>query len=158
MSEAFEELLEKRAALAARQEEIKAENARLDEDLAALDHVLSLLDPSYRPSAPAKRRTRKVERHFGRGELSDATLAILRDAEEPLTAADCVAAIVGSKTLPEDALVHVKGSVTTTLTNLSKRNRVRRVHNGDGRKVVWEINRTLIRHPRLMQLSQMAPI
>ena len=74
MSEAIAELLEKRAALAARQEEIRTEIARLGEDLAARDRVLSLLDPSYRPSAPAKRRTKTSERHFGRGELSDATL------------------------------------------------------------------------------------
>ncbi|WP_119461845.1 hypothetical protein [Rhodospirillaceae bacterium SYSU D60014] len=139
MLKAIAELLERRAALAARQEEIKLEIVEIDENLIALDRVLVLLDPSYRPSAPAKRRTKTIERYFGRGELSDATLAIPRDAKEPLTVADCAAAIVRAKALPDDTLGRVKANVAATLTTLVKRDRVRRLHNGDGHTVHWEI-------------------
>lgn len=66
-------------------------------------------------------------------------MAVLRDAAEPLTAADCAAAIVRAKALPDDALGRVKANVAATPTHPSKRNRVRRLHNGDGRAVHWEI-------------------
>jgi hypothetical protein len=50
MTKAFTELLDKRAEFGARHDDLKAEIAKIDEDIAALDRVLVLLDPSYQPA------------------------------------------------------------------------------------------------------------
>lgn len=80
MTKAFTELLDKRGEFAARQDGLKAEIAKIDEDIAALDRVLALLDPDYQPANAAKCRRCPNGIGFSRSELSESVLEILRDA------------------------------------------------------------------------------
>jgi hypothetical protein len=132
------ELLDKRAELAARRDTLKADLAKLDDDLLALDRVLALFDPDYQPATG--RRPRKIGGGFSRGELSEGILEALRDASEPITVAQCAEALAERKGIPAGDLARFKANVSAAMTYLTKRNRVRRVH-GDGRNVAWEVAR-----------------
>jgi hypothetical protein len=133
------ELLDKRAELAARRDTLKADLAKLDDDLLGLDRVLALFDPDYQPATG--RRRRKTGDGFSRGELSEGILEALRDASEPITVAQCAEALAERKGIPAENLTRFKANVSAAMTYLAKRNRVRRIHNGDGRNVAWEVAR-----------------
>ena len=139
MTNTFTQLLDKRAESAARRDGLKAEIAKIDGDVDALDRVLALFDPSYQPANTPKPRRRARSLGFSRGELSDGVLEILRDAGNPVTVAVCAEELATAKGIPSEKLPRLKANVATTMTHLSKRKRVRRCHNGDGRTVLWEI-------------------
>jgi hypothetical protein len=66
-------------------------------------------------------------------------LEILRDAGDPVTVALGAEKLAAAKGIPSAMLPRLKANVAATVTHLSKRKRVRRCHNGDGRSVLWEI-------------------
>lgn len=108
----------------------KAEIAKIDEDIAALDRVLAL-DPSYQPANASKPRKRASSLGFSRGELSAGILEALRSASEPITVAECAEALAVRKGIPGDDLARFKVNVSAAMTYLAKRDRVRRIHNGE---------------------------
>jgi hypothetical protein len=141
MTKAFTELLDKRAEFAAHQDGLKAEIAKIGEDIAALDRVLVLLDPSYQPANGTKRRRRSNGIGFSRGELSEGVLEVMRDPGDPMTVAQCAEELATLKGIPTELLPRLKANVAATLTHLAKRKRIRRSHNGDGRTVHWQVDR-----------------
>jgi hypothetical protein len=66
----FTQLLDKRAESAARRDGLKAEIAKIDGDVDALDRVLALFDPSYQPANTPKPRRRARSLGFSRGDPS----------------------------------------------------------------------------------------
>jgi hypothetical protein len=141
VTKTFTQLFDKRAELATRRDGLKAEIAKIDEDIGALDRVLALLDPSYQPANAPKRRRRASSLGFSRGELSEGILEALRDASAPITVAQCAEALAERKGIPAGDLTCFKSNVSAAMTYLAKRDRVRRIYNGDGRNVAWDIAR-----------------
>jgi hypothetical protein len=112
MTETMVELLHKRSELADRQTAIKLEISEIDQDLAALDRVLTLLDPSYvgRQQKRSPRSSRGLG--FSRGELSDGVLEVFRD-HDGLTAAECAEQLDTHKGIRLEAEPRLKPNVAT---------------------------------------------
>lgn len=140
MSKVVDELLHRRSDLAERQAFIRAEIAKIDQDLAAVDRVLGLLDPAYQTNTAKKRASPSSGTGLSRGELSECILEVLRD-HDSVSAAECAELIAAMKAIPATTLPRLKTNVGTALAYLATRDRVRRVSDGEGRSVHWQIAR-----------------
>src|SRR3546814_20803529 len=97
-----------------RRDGLKAEIAKIDEDVAALDRVLALLDPSYQPTDAPKSRKRTSSLGFSRGELSEGILEALRDASAPISVADCAETLAKRKGISTEDLNRFKDNASST--------------------------------------------
>lgn len=144
MTDFQNELLYRRSGLLARKKELRAEIKTIDGDIVAIERVLRILDPNALALEPPRPRRRKTaDGLFADGELTTGTLTALRDLGKPSTSAECAAALVASKGIPADdrRMPEITNRVSSSLNDLTKKGRVRRLGNGDGRTVLWEVAR-----------------
>ena len=145
MPVAFDELLEKRRGLVEDRRALKAKLTKLSRDVAAVDHVLLLLDPTYKPEAEhANRRGFAGADHpFKHGEMTAAALEALRALAKPASTAECATAMLERRGLASDTALHaqVVSRVSTVFAQKAAAGQIRRVSNGDARQVRWEIAR-----------------
>lgn len=144
MSSASEELQERRRERVDRCRELKAELTRLKREIGALDEVLLMLDPSYRAEAARpNRRGPPTAMPFQRGEMPAAALEALRTIGRPASSAECARAMLAAKGIADDEPLQaqVAARVTALLSQKATVGQVRRAGNGDGRQVLWQIDR-----------------
>jgi hypothetical protein len=143
MAGAVDELLKKREELSERRQALAQEVARIDKDVAAVEHVLRLLDPSVVPTSPRRRRSSSADDPFAGANLTARVLMTLRAAKEPISTAACASAIAQDKGLAEGdlAIGRMSSRISALLASLEGRGRVRRAGTVDGRKNLWEIAR-----------------
>jgi hypothetical protein len=117
------------------------ELTRLGQDIAALDKVLLMLDPDYRPGAGhANRRGPSGGNPFSHGEMS---AAALRGMGRPTTSAECARSMLEAKGRADDELLQAQNAsrVAAVFSQKASAGQLRRVGNGDGRQVLWQIER-----------------
>jgi hypothetical protein len=140
---ANDELVRKRREIIARRRDLKAELTKLARDVAAVDRVLVMLDPDYRPER-SHTNVRRISQPspFGFGEMTEAALDALRRLGRPVSAAECAKAMLEAKQI-SDAQVVLKltSKVAAVFAQKATLGQLRRSSNGDGRHVLWEINR-----------------
>ena len=144
MSAAKSELVDCRHGLVAQRRELKAELTKLAQGIAALDKVLLMLDPNYKPEAGyANRRGTAGGSPFSHGETTTLALAALRDIGRPATATECAQAMLTSKGVPADEAVQerIASRVVALFAHKADAGQVRRVGTNGGRHVLWEIAR-----------------
>jgi len=143
MAGAVEELLKKRAELTEQRQTLEQQIKQIDSDVAAIDQVARLFDPSILPTTTPRKRAPAGRNPFSGENLSAIVLKTIREAKEPISTAACSAAIVRDKRLPEDDpfLKMMPSRISATLSNLERRGRVRQTGTVDGRKNLWEIAR-----------------
>uniref|UniRef100_UPI001E467685 hypothetical protein n=1 Tax=Microvirga roseola TaxID=2883126 RepID=UPI001E467685 len=146
MAGAVEELLKKRAELTEQRQTLEQQIKQIDSDVAAIDQVARLFDPSILPTTTPRKRAPTGINPFSGENLSAIVLKTIREAKEPISTAACSAAIAKDtkdKGLSEDDpfLKMMPSRISATLSNLEKRGRVRQTGTVDGRKNLWEIAR-----------------
>ena len=131
--------------MVARRRALKAEMTKLASDITAIDRVMTMLDPAYVPEANRANRTRSKggSKLFGWGEMTPAALEALRLVGKPATSVEVAAAMMVKKGVSpdDDAQVELAGKVTSAFIAKAASGQIRRVGNGDGRQVTWEIAR-----------------
>lgn len=134
------ELLEKRRGLVENRRALKTKLTELSRDMAAVDRVLLMLDPAYKP--PATHANRRgppgMDHPFRHGEMTAAALEALRTLARPASTAECATAMLERKVLAGDTALHaqVVSRVSTVFAQKAAGGQVRRVSNGDaGRSV-----------------------
>jgi len=143
MAAAVEELLKKRAELTEQRQTLEQQIKQIDSDVAAIDKVARLFDPSILTTTTPRKRAPAGRSPFSGENLSAIVLKTIREAKEPISTAACSAAIAGDKGLSEDDpfLKTMPSRISATLSNLEKRGRVRQTGTVDGRRNLWEIAR-----------------
>jgi hypothetical protein len=143
MAGAVEELLRKRGELTERRRTLEQEIKQVDNDVAAIDQVARLFNPSILPTTTARKRVPAGSNPFSGENLTAVVLKILREAREPISTAACSSAIAGGKGLAEDDpfLKTMPSRISAVLSDLEKRGRVRQAGTVHGRKNLWEIAR-----------------
>lgn len=145
MSVAMDELLEKRHGLVEDRRALKTKLTELSRDMAAVDRVLLMLDPTSNPPAGhANRRTPTGTDHaFKHGEMTAATLEALRTLAGPASTAECATAMLERKGMASDTALHAQivSRVSTVFAQKAATGQIRRVSNGDARQVRWEVAR-----------------
>jgi hypothetical protein len=86
-------LVEKRAELSGEIGAAEKRIARLHADLASLDATIRLFDPTIAPKAIKPRVKRTAPQRFRTGELTRATLTVLRKADRPLSVREIAAEV-----------------------------------------------------------------
>lgn len=126
-----------------RRRDLKTELTKLAREIAALDRVLCLQDPAYRPEAARTNQRRGSGPNlFGFGEMTSAALGALRRLERPASVAECAKAMLESKQIFDDqGVTKLASKVSAVFAQKAVTGQVRRVGNGDGRQVLWEIAR-----------------
>lgn len=97
----------------------KTEVERLRQAMVHVEAVLKLIDPSFKLNTIAIRR-RKPNGLFKRGTVFRAALAVLRNAEKPLTTAEIIQRMVATKGIKEPEPEQMKmlfGAVGSSLRN-----------------------------------------
>ena len=135
-------LITRRAELAGQAETLRAQLARIAADLVHLDAVIRQFDPTHDLAAIRPRRPRGPD-VAQRGERSRALLAVLREAGEPIPAAEVVRRVMARQGQDVDDAVlvaRVGRCVETALGRQEKRGTVRAVREV-GRAARWEVAR-----------------
>lgn len=142
-----EELKRKRAELLGEADELAFKLETIRKQVSAIDQVISIYDPAHTVPSAA-RAERKRARHevplpieLEQLNKTVAILEVLREADEPLSTADCTGRIAVKHGVAADnpALPRFVTHVSAGLNSLMRRNRVRQVGTVDGRKHLWEI-------------------
>lgn len=145
MSQVSDELVSRRRDMVARRRALKAEMTKLASDITAIDRVMTMLDPAYVPEANRANRKRSTgsSKLFGWGEMTPAALEALRLVGKPATSAEVAAAIMAGKGVgaDDDTQAELAGKVTSAFVAKAASGQVRRVGNGDGKQVLWEVAR-----------------
>jgi hypothetical protein len=145
MSVAVDELQEKRRGLVEDRRALKTKLTALSRDMAAVDRVLLMLDPTSKPQAPrANRRSPAgADTPFKHGEMTAAALEALRTLARPASSSECATAMLERKGLESDTTLHaqVVSCVSTVFAQKAAAGQIRRVSNGDARQVRWEVAR-----------------
>ncbi|MBZ6079028.1 hypothetical protein [Microvirga puerhi] len=143
MAGAVEELLKKRGELTERRRTLEQEIKQIDSDLAAIDQVARLFDPSILPTITSRKKLPAGSNPLTGENLSAIALKTIREAKESISTAACSSAIARDKGLAEDDpfFKAMPSRISATLSNLEKRGRVRQAGTVDGRKNLWEIAR-----------------
>ena len=136
-----EDLVQKRRSLMDRRRELKAELTGLARDISALDHVLRMMDPQYRSEAPKSNKGRSGKLPNAHGEITTVALETLRRIGQPISAADCARAVLEARKLPDDFQPQMAVKLSVLFAQKAASGQLRRVVNGDGRHVKWEIAR-----------------
>lgn len=128
-----------------------AEIKVIDRDIAAVVHVVGLLDPTQTAPLSAMRtqkgrlkdRPRKEEAQalFVPGEINKGMLGVLREATAPMNVGDVARAMLTAKKVdPETVyLGSLSRRLSTNLQKLADRGRLRKHADPDGMR--WEIDR-----------------
>ncbi len=146
------ELKQKRAALAERLEQLEREQTDVQELMKALDRVILSYEPDYQASTLAgtehvgrSRRVKplssEVKAAMSGVNKRQTVLEVLREAGEPISAADCAAKFAAKLDVPcEPANIsEIAHRLSAVLTQLTHAGRVRQSGKFDGRKVLWEV-------------------
>ena len=144
MSGTYEELAGVRRSMIAQRRELKAGLTKLARDIAALDRVMSLVNPGHVPEAGhVNRRGMHGANPFGQGETTSTALASLRQIGRPATSAECADAMLKAKGVPTDEALRTRTAnrVTALFSHKAVTGQVRRAGVGDGRQILWEIAR-----------------
>lgn len=145
MGSIVEELKGKRTAIEAEVLEAEARIKVLREDMAAIDRVIRIYDPSQVPVMPRPKRTRAAStalpEALARVNKTAEILAVLREAGRPLSTAECINIIADRHHVELDHATHDKFTthVSASLSSLVKRGRVRHAGTTEGNKRLWEI-------------------
>jgi hypothetical protein len=148
-----EDLKRKRAELTERIQAVIREHLALQGQVVALDKVITLYEPDYTPEKAHGPRRRGRPRNEGLAPAAEinallsavnkrqAVLEILRDADRPLTTAECAAKLAERLGLKDDdpRLGQIANRLSASLDSLTKAERVRHAGMVDGRRVLWEI-------------------
>ena len=79
---------------------------------------------------------------FGVGEMTAAALNTLRRLGRPVSASECAKAMLEGKQISdEQVLTKLTSKVAAVFAQKASSGQLRRSSNGDGRHVLWEINR-----------------
>jgi hypothetical protein len=130
----------KRAEVAGLIFDLERQIAQHRADLVHLDGVLRLYQPERDPAEIRPKQVRGRNRYFNPGELSRLCREAFRDAEEPLSAREIVAAVVAAKGFDagDRVLSHAIGDlVKATLSPMRRRGIVTKI--GVGRDVRWKL-------------------
>lgn len=146
MSSVIDELKSKREALRFEVKEAEARMKVLAADIAAIERVIRVYDPSYVPDA-AKKASRRRE-HVQMPERlvqmnkTEALLEVLREASTPQTTAECTTLILEREgvSLDEAALSVFTTRVSASLNGLAKRGRVRHAGSAGRNRHTWMID------------------
>jgi len=145
VSQASDELVRRRRDMVARRRELKAELTKLASDITAIDRVLLLLDPAYKPEAArvTPPRLKSTTNPFAHGEMTPAALEALRLRGKPATSAEVAATMLERKGLAPDGTCHpgLAAKVTSVFIAKAEAGQIRRVGNGDSRQVLREVAR-----------------
>ncbi|WP_046867463.1 hypothetical protein [Microvirga massiliensis] len=101
MAGVVDALLRRRGELSERCQALMLEIAQFDKDVAAVDHVLRLLDPSVVPATPRRRRLPSIDDTFAGENLTARVLMNLKAAQEAISTAACASAIAQDKGIAE---------------------------------------------------------
>ena len=94
-----EELKLKRAELLGEVDELSARIQAINGQVSAIDQVIAIYDPAYAPHGSAVTKpqranaTKQLPPEFARINKNEAILEVLREAERPLSTADCTSRI-----------------------------------------------------------------
>lgn len=138
---ALVDLAAKRRALVDRRRALKAELTGLARDISALDHVLRLVDPEYRPEAHRSNKSRPGKLPFAHGEMITVALDTLRRIGRSMSAADCARVLIDDRNLSDELHQSMANRFSALFAQKAASGQVRRVANGDGHHVKWEIAR-----------------
>jgi hypothetical protein len=130
----------KRAEVAGLIFDLERQIAQYRADLVHLDGVLRLYQPERDPAEIKPRRSMHRNRYFARGELSRLCLEAFRDATEPLSAPDIVAAVIAAKSFDAGDRVlqaAIGELVKATLKPMRHRGVIEKI--GTGRGVRWRL-------------------
>jgi hypothetical protein len=132
-------LVAKRGELAGEMQRYRRELRRLDEQLGHLDAAIRLFAPDYDLSGVRPRQRRAGWRRFGQGECQRLVLEALRDAPEPLSDRQILAAVAASKGVEagSQARAGVEKTILATLRRLAKKSAIRALVLTDGRRA-WQ--------------------
>ena len=106
MSDLHGDLLAMRRELIDKRRELKNKLTQLAKDITALDRVLAMRDPAYRPEAAVANSPRMGKLPYAHGELTTAALEVLREASQPMTVAECAQAMLVPGRLPAQQQGH----------------------------------------------------
>lgn len=142
-----EELKRKRAELLGEVEEFTARIQAINGQISAIDQVIAIYDPAYAllgtaaPKPPRPKAAKQLPPEFARINKNEAILEVLREAEQPLSTADCTSRIAERNGADADdpSMPRFLTQVSAALIALTKRGRVRQAGTVDGRKHLWEI-------------------
>lgn len=145
-----DELKAKRGELAGRARELAAALAELQAQIAAVDKVISIYEPEWRPEdQPRKRRGRpptgasakELDKLIGGTNKRQMTLEILRTARRPLSTAECAQEFATKHGLSGDdpRVALIGNKLSSILDALQKAGRVRHAGMLDGHRRRWEI-------------------
>ena len=135
-------LVKRRAELAGEADALKARLARIATDLGHLDATIRLFDPDHDIAGIRPKRPRGPD-VAGRGEVSRAILAVLREAAEPVTVAavsERLMAARGWDAADGERARTMAKRVAMVLRHQERRGAVRPIEN-PGRAVLWETAR-----------------
>ena len=145
MSGAVQELSRKRSELAARRERLIEEIGRIEQDLAAIVHVLHLLDSASAAVPVRSERSRRSNGAtlYGGDALNVKLLGILRSGDCPMSTKACMQALAAEAGLdPSDERVRAMvNRISAALGQLVRKGRVRRAGHLSGNRNLWEIAR-----------------
>ena len=135
-------LVKRRAELSGEGDALRAKLARIATDLGHLDAVIRQFDPEYDMGSIRPKRPQSLDA-AKRGERSRAVLDVLREASEPITAAEMVRRVlVDQGQDPNDhALVRQVAKRFETALARQERGGVVRARREPGRVVLWEVAR-----------------
>jgi len=146
LSSVADELKLKREALLLDVNDAEARIKVLAADIAAIERVIRVYDPSYVPDA-AKKASRRREHvqmpeRLAQMNKTEALLEILRDASTPKTTAECTMLILerAGVSLDEAALSVFTTRVSASLNGLVKRGRVRHAGSAGRNRHAWMID------------------
>lgn len=151
MSAAIDELIAHRAMMLSRREALVAELKTLDTDMAAVTHVVSLLDPARAASLKVtskhdnrpRDRPHKMEPEvaFAPGEMAQGMLEVLRDAKALMDVGSVTRAMLTAKGVdPQTVLLaRLSRRLSTNMQKLFERGRLKKHFSPDG--IRWEIDR-----------------
>jgi len=129
-------LVAKRGELSGEVQRHRRELRRLDEQLGHLDAAIRLFAPDYDLASVRPRQRRRGPQRFAQGECQRLVLERLRDAPEPLSDRQIVAAVVASKGVEagSQARAGVEKTTLATLRRLAKKGAIRTLILADGRR------------------------
>lgn len=145
-----DDLKVKRGELTARVRDLMAELAEMQVQIAAVDKVISIYEPEWKPEEqPRKRRGRppkaesvkELDRIIGSTNKRQMTLDILRTARRPLSTAECAQEFATRHGLTEDdpRVTIIGKRLSPVLDALQKAGRVRHAGLLDGHRRQWEV-------------------
>lgn len=138
------ELVERRAAIVAEIEGLRARASALERVLSSFEAVIGYYNPNAVPVCQKKVRPSSgaaIPAELQGINKTAAVFEILREADRPLSNAECVAALVARHGVAANhpGLRRFSSHISATLNGLLRRGRVRQARGSDGRTVVWAI-------------------